>query len=76
MFGSHALIKAQAKNYVRESQVRLILKPFVERLLNNLGDEGIETTLKHILSTLRERYPQKPSYAAGQRTQHADPVKC
>ncbi len=32
LFESHALIKAQAKEYVRESQVRLILQPITQRL--------------------------------------------
>ncbi len=65
LFGSHALLKAQAKDYVRESQVRLILMPIAERLLSTLGKEGIEKKLKTMLSTLREIYPQKSGYAAG-----------
>ncbi len=65
LFGSHALLKAQAKDYVRESQVRLILTPIAERLLSTLGKEGIEKKLKTMLSTLREIYPQKSGYAAG-----------
>lgn len=62
---SHALIKAQAKDYVRESQIRLILSPIAERLLSNLAKEKIENKLKNILSTLRETNPLKPGYAAG-----------
>jgi WD40 repeat protein len=65
LLGSHALIKAQAKDYVRGSQVRLILAPVAERLLRNLGEEGIEKKLKSILSTLREAQPQRPEYTAG-----------
>jgi len=30
---SHALIKAQAKDYVRDTQICLILKPVLDRLL-------------------------------------------
>ena len=65
LFASHALIKAQTKEYVRESQVRLILTPVLQRLLTNLGKEGIKQKFKSILSTLRERHPQQPGYAAG-----------
>ena len=35
----HALIKAQANEYVRQSQVRLILHPLAERLQAMLGKE-------------------------------------
>jgi WD40 repeat protein len=65
LFGSHALIKAQTKDYVRESQGRLILMPVAERLFGILGKEGIEKKLKKMLSTLREVPPQKVGYAAG-----------
>jgi hypothetical protein len=65
LFGSHALIKAQAKDYVMNSQVRFILKPIAERLLISLGNDGVEKKFKSILSTLRATNPQKPGYAAG-----------
>ena len=65
LFESHVLIKAQAKDYVRESQVRLILKPIADRLIITYNKEGSEKKLKNILSTLRETNPQKPGYAAG-----------
>jgi len=65
LFGSHPLIKAQAKDYVRNSQVRLILKPVAERLLTNLGKASIEKKLKSILSILRDKPPQAIDYAAG-----------
>lgn len=63
---SHALIKAQAQDYVRESQLRLILNPLVERLLAALGQEGLESRLSRILMKLREATDrQKPGYAGG-----------
>jgi hypothetical protein len=36
---SHALMKAQSKEYARNSQVQLLLKPLTEHLLNTLGKE-------------------------------------
>ncbi|NIV27926.1 MAG: hypothetical protein GWN58_00005, partial [Anaerolineae bacterium] len=33
LLNRHALLKAQAKEYVRQSQVRLILQPIAERLV-------------------------------------------
>jgi WD40 repeat protein len=65
LFESHALIKAQAKDYVRESQVRLILTPIAEKLLTTIGKEGIQKKLRRMLVTLRGKHPQKSSYAAG-----------
>jgi transcriptional regulator with XRE-family HTH domain len=47
LFQSHALMKAQAKTYVRESQVRLILKPVAERLLAALSQKDAEHRLKN-----------------------------
>jgi WD40 repeat protein len=65
IFQSHALIKAQAKEYVRASQSRLILKPVAERLLAALGQAGLEARLKAILEGLRQAGPQQPGYAGG-----------
>jgi hypothetical protein len=38
LFISHALMKAQAKEYIRQSQLRLILQPLAERLVARLGE--------------------------------------
>jgi WD40 repeat protein len=65
LFGSHALIKAQTKDYVRESQVRLILMPVTERLLTTFGKVGSEQKLKSILIALHDTHSQLPEYAAG-----------
>lgn len=58
VFNKYALIKATAKDYVRESQVRLILKPIAERAQSL-------TPLQQILATLREQFLGKPGYAGG-----------
>ncbi|MBF1990110.1 NB-ARC domain-containing protein [Fischerella thermalis] len=66
LFTSHALIKAQAKDYVRESQISLILQPIIDRLITELGSlENITNCLTHILSTLRGKSPQVTGYAGG-----------
>ncbi|WP_313943693.1 MULTISPECIES: WD40 domain-containing protein [Calothrix] len=66
MFCSHALIKAQAKDYVRETQISLILQPIIDRLITELGSlENIANCLPHILSTLRGKSPQVTGYAGG-----------
>ncbi|MBV9690917.1 MAG: NACHT domain-containing protein [Ktedonobacteraceae bacterium] len=65
LFKSHALMKAQAKNYVRESQQRLILIPVAQQLFIALGKEGLEQKFKTILHRLRKVDVQQSNYAAG-----------
>ncbi len=65
LFGSHALMKASAVDYVRNSQARLILDPIIRRLYATSGKTGGEKKLKHILTTLRTKETLQNSYAAG-----------
>jgi WD40 repeat protein len=63
---THALLKAQIKDYIREAQARLILKPILERVSAELGGKPqVEHHLKVMLAQLREQTPQKPGYTAG-----------
>ncbi len=61
---SYALLKAQAKDYVRDSQARLILSPILERLQGSLGRAGLEARLVDILTALRRAQPPFSGYAA------------
>jgi hypothetical protein len=65
LLANHALMKAQAKDYVRESQFRLILEPVIQRLLDTLEREDIGHKFKRMLSTLRETSSHKANFAAG-----------
>jgi WD40 repeat protein/DNA-binding CsgD family transcriptional regulator len=66
LFNSHALIKAKAKDYLKEMQVRYLLKPLEDKLLNELGSErAIAAQLGQILDDWRQQAPLKPGYAAG-----------
>ncbi|GAX37026.1 NB-ARC domain-containing protein [Nodularia sp. NIES-3585] len=66
LFRCHALIKASTKDYIREVQIRLILKPVIDGLLTVLkSNKGIENRLNKILVRLREESPQEPGYTAG-----------
>jgi WD40 repeat protein len=66
LFNSHALLKALAKDYVRESQSRLILKPIQDRLIASFSNPlALEKQLIEIISLLRENSPQKTGYVAG-----------
>lgn len=61
----YALIKATAREYVRDSQMRLILQPLAQRLLARLGSAGLIGTLQRIVAELREQAELVPGYAAG-----------
>jgi WD40 repeat protein len=57
---SHALIKATAKDYVRDSQIRLILQPICDRLTDTYEDKNaIAQQLQRILATLHQLRSQE-----------------
>jgi WD40 repeat protein len=60
----YALIEAQAKEYVRRSQVCLILNPIAKRLVASLGQSGLEKKLQHLLTALQAE-KRTPGYAGG-----------
>ncbi len=65
LFERHAVLLAQAKEYIRESQRRLILLPLVQRLLTLFGKEALEQRFQRLLATLRDQHDHHPSYTAG-----------
>ena len=66
-FKSHALIKATAKDYVRQIQVSLILQAIASRLVEQLGSQqSLELYLRQVLAQLRQKPTLlPPNYAAG-----------
>jgi WD40 repeat protein/transcriptional regulator with XRE-family HTH domain len=66
LFRRHALMKATGKDYVKDIQVRLLLKAVIDGLLHDLrSKKNIESQLTQILATLREQSPLEPGYTAG-----------
>jgi WD40 repeat protein len=65
LFDNYALLKAVAKDYVREGQTRLILQPVMQSLVATLGRVGCEERLKHLLTLLHHTSPSPTGYAAG-----------
>ena len=65
LLATHALIKAQTTDYVRDSQIRVLLLPIAQQLLNTLAKESFEKKLKRILSSLHETSFHRHNYAAG-----------
>lgn len=66
LFIRHALIKAPVKDYVRDSQIRLILQPLLDRLFETLRSKSaIEQHLCQLLEHLQNDYKTAAGYAAG-----------
>ena len=63
LFNSHALIKASARDYVKDSQIRLILQPIIDRSNEiNLESQDLKNRLDWILSNFNRSIP---GYTAG-----------
>jgi hypothetical protein len=61
---THALLKATAKDYVRESQRRAIIQPLCDRLLERF--EHQTSLIQHLQQQLYQLHPATPSsYGAG-----------
>ncbi|MBD0263474.1 MAG: hypothetical protein ICV78_12345 [Tolypothrix sp. Co-bin9] len=66
LFRSHTLTKATVKDYVRDIQIRLILKPVIDGLLTIFRNTQIlEKQLNKILLKLRETFSEEQNYVAG-----------
>jgi WD40 repeat protein len=63
---NHALMKAQAKDYVRDIQIRLIVQPILARLIESQGgSENLKHLLLQLLETQQAQAPLQPGYFAG-----------
>ncbi len=63
---SHALLKAQAKEYVRHSQERLLVQPLLDRLSTNYSTpEALETWLLALLELWRGQPVTMQGYGPG-----------
>ncbi|MBV9581712.1 MAG: WD40 repeat domain-containing protein, partial [Chloroflexi bacterium] len=59
------LIKAQAKDYVRQMQERLIGGPILQRMTSQYGDREAVQRLQELLNAYRRRTPAEQGYAPG-----------
>jgi WD40 repeat protein/transcriptional regulator with XRE-family HTH domain len=65
LLNSHALLKSAAKEYVRQSQIRQILRPVLERLSGRWGNPALEEKLYALVARLQKDAPLQPGFAAG-----------
>lgn len=66
MLNRYALIKSQAKDYIRESQTRVILNPLVQRISERYRLRGeLQEKFHHLLDKLKNHVQEKSGYAGG-----------
>jgi WD40 repeat protein len=66
IFKNHALLKAQAKDYIKDIQRYFLLDSITKQLLRVFGTpESLETQLMAIISSLRGKFPLETGYVAG-----------
>lgn len=61
----YSLMQAQAEDYIRETQVRLILAPVAQRLLQSQSRFALEARFRQGLEGLRGRSPNPTGYGGG-----------
>lgn len=66
LFQTHALIKATAKDYIRETQKQLIVQPLLEQLLLEMGNQQkLVILLQHVPEQQRHQAAILTGYAGG-----------
>ncbi len=63
---TYALMKAQSKDFIRETQIRFIVQPILEGLITQLNNpQHVEQRLQELLMQLRSLQVARSGYAAG-----------
>jgi WD40 repeat protein len=67
LFNSHYLLKAQAKDYIRDTQCNLIIQPVIDEIFLgfSLNRNDIKNKLNQVISILQTQFHEIPGYAAG-----------
>ncbi len=76
LFASHALLKAQSKEYVKEGQHRFILKPVADWMKATFGKAESEEILRTALIQLHKTHSYTPNYVAGNVLNLLIELKC
>jgi WD40 repeat protein len=66
LFRQYPLIKAQAKDYIREAQTKLILRPILRELNRQfINKKNVEYQLTEIKNHIQQESPLEPGYIGG-----------
>ncbi|MEZ4664243.1 MAG: BTAD domain-containing putative transcriptional regulator [Caldilineaceae bacterium] len=63
LFHHYGLLNAQAKEYIRDTQTRLLLQPLLASLINRHGKPAVAAQLDQIFQKLRSTSPSPRGYA-------------
>ena len=65
-FNNYALIKATTADYIRDTQIRLIIQPLIFQLRQTfITTKKIENHLRNIIRNQQQEYPLQPGYLGG-----------
>jgi len=65
LFSHYALLKADAREFVRDAQVRQISRSLLEKLLSLIEKQSVEEQMKQMLAVLRRKPASEVGYAGG-----------
>lgn len=66
LFTTHAIMKAQSKDYIRDSQIRMLMQPLLERLLIHFEyEQRLEQHLYLLVQLLKEKPFATHRYSGG-----------
>ena len=65
LFSHYALLKADAREFVRDAQVRQISRSLLEKLLSLIDKQSVEEQMKQMLAVLRHKPANEVGYAGG-----------
>ncbi len=66
LLNRYALIKSQSKDYIRESQTRVILNPLIQRISERYRlRKELQDKFHRLLDKLKHQVPEKSGYAGG-----------
>ena len=65
VFSHYALLKADAREFVREAQVRQVSRSLLDKLLLFFEKQSVEEQMKQILAVLRSKPASEVGYAGG-----------
>ncbi|MGF1566688.1 MAG: BTAD domain-containing putative transcriptional regulator [Nodosilinea sp.] len=75
LFLRHALIKTTVNDYIRDSQIRLILQPIANQLRHTFSsDAALGQQIQRLLEVLRQGEAQLPGYGGGNLINLCDPL--
>jgi len=65
LLNKYALIKSQAKDYLKEAQARIIVDPIIDRVTSKYSKQEVQNKLLNMIANQQTANPRVPAYLAG-----------